>query len=59
MASRQRWSHIEILELAEEIGFEAVDLFILHRTAETVIQHRRQLHARKNHSFLWILQKPE
>ena len=57
VASKQRWSHLEILQIAEKIGFVAVDLFILHRTAEAVVQHRRQLHARKNHSFLWVFKK--
>lgn len=56
-AGRQRWSHIEILDLARRIGFEAIDLFILHRLADPMLQHSRQLHARKNHSFLWILKK--
>jgi len=54
----QRWSHLEILRIAEGLGFTAIDLFILHRSAPAPIQHERQLHARKNHSFLWVLEKP-
>ena len=57
-AGRQRWSHIEILKIAQELGFEGVDLFILHRAAPPMLRQKRQIHARKNHSFLWILRKP-
>jgi DNA modification methylase len=57
VAGKQRWSHVEILEIAEDLGFEAVDLFILHRDAEPVLQRKRQLHARKNHSYLWVFKK--
>ena len=58
MAGKQRWSHLEILKIAEALGFIAIDLFILHRSAPALIQHERQLHARKNHSFLWVFEKP-
>ncbi|HOX40473.1 MAG TPA: hypothetical protein PL033_21040 [Candidatus Brocadiia bacterium] len=54
VSSKQRWSHIEILKIAEEPGFEAVDLFILHRTSPAMVQEKRQKHARKNHSFTWV-----
>jgi hypothetical protein len=59
IGGRQRWSHIEILRLAERLGFEAIDLFILHRTAQPLVRPEPQVHARKNHSFLWIFQKPK
>jgi len=58
VAGKQRWSHLEILKIAEALGFIAIDLFILHRSAPALIQHERQLHARKNHSFLWVFEKP-
>ena len=35
-----------------------VDLFILHRSAAPLMRHDHQVHARKNHSFLWIFRKP-
>jgi DNA modification methylase len=57
-AGKQRRAHIEIFTMAQELGFEDVDLFILHRAAPPMLRQRRQLHARKNHSFLWILRKP-
>ena|GEM_PF-1695775 len=47
VSSKQRWSHIEILKITDELGFEAVDLFILHRTSPAMVQEKRQKHARK------------
>jgi hypothetical protein len=55
----QLWSHIEIYQIANKLGFVAEDLFVLHRTAKPLMRHDRQCHARKNHSFLWIFRKPE
>ena len=56
-AGRQRWSHIEILMMARELGFKDVDLFILHRHGKPMLREKRQSHARKNHSYLWIFEK--
>lgn len=56
-ASKQRWSHIEIWQLALELGFKGVDLFVLHRHGRPMLREKRQKHARKNHSFLWIFKK--
>jgi hypothetical protein len=56
----QRWSHVFIYQMALDIGFCARDLFVL--TGSTSPQRwpgRIQRHARKNHSFLWILQRPD
>jgi len=55
--SKQRYSHIEIFNIAEELGFYGKDLFVLVRKVFPVIQHKNQKHARKNHSYLWIFQK--
>ena len=55
----QRWSHIEIYDTAMWVGLGARDLFILVRQGKPTIQHKRQLHARKNHSYLWIFEKPD
>jgi hypothetical protein len=52
----QRWSHIEIYEIARELGFYAKDLFILTQLNTPLIQHKQQ-HARKNHSYLWIFKR--
>jgi hypothetical protein len=56
----QRWSHVMIHQMALEIGFCARDLFVL--TGSTSPQRwpgRIQRHARKNHSYLWIFQRPD
>jgi DNA modification methylase len=56
----QRWSHIAIYNMAIELGFCARDLFLLTgTTAPQRWPNRTQRHARKNHSFLWVLQKPD
>ena len=55
-SGHQRWSHIDIYNIATQLGFYGKDLFILVQTKNPHIQ-RRQLHARKKHSYLWIFQK--
>jgi hypothetical protein len=58
-SGRQRWSHIEIHALAVSLGLYARDLFVLTPTSPRPPVHRkRQLHADKNHSFLWVFGKP-
>lgn len=56
----QRWSHIIIEALARELGFKAVDLFILHQNTIPINRIKRwgkQVHARRNHSYLWVFRK--
>lgn len=53
---KQRWSHIEIKDMSEELGLYARDMFILVNT-KTPKVHYKQKHARKNHSYLWIFEK--
>jgi hypothetical protein len=53
----QRWSHIEILRIAENLGFSARDLCILTQKRKPIIQVKKQKHARKNHSYLWIFMR--
>jgi hypothetical protein len=59
-SSRQCWSHAEVRMAAERCGFTAEDLYILV-TRASLTQLRgtkhRQIHARKNSSFLWIFQR--
>jgi hypothetical protein len=57
-SSYQRWSHMEILRDALEIGLYGLDLFVLVQRTNPHIQHRVQQHARRNHSFLLVLRKP-
>jgi len=64
-SGKQKWSHVEILDLAGrrcaqtqgEIPFTAVDLFVLMQATIPARRLPYQLHARKNHSYLWIFKK--
>lgn len=52
---KQQWSHIEIYEIAIELGLYAKDLFVLKNTRRPRPIYKQQ-HARKNHSYLWVFQ---
>lgn len=56
-SGRQRWSHVEIYIIAKDIGFIGKDLFVLTPLSSTPLRHKRQLHSKKNHSYLWIFLK--
>jgi hypothetical protein len=57
-SGRQRWSHIELLDIACGLGWRGRDLFVLTPSSRIPANRgRRQLHAHKTHSFLWILDK--
>lgn len=58
-SSFQRWSHIEILRDALDLGFYAKDLFVLTQSKLPHVQFATQQHARKNHSYLWVFRRPE
>ena len=53
---KQRWTHIEIHDIAVKMGFTAVDLFVMSLT-NVPVQGIKQHHARKNHSYLWIFKR--
>ncbi len=58
-SDRQRWSHITIYELAQDMGLYPRDLFLLVPPAPSSVttgRWARQLHARKVHSYLWIFE---
>lgn len=57
-SSYQRWSHIEIYDHAINLGYFAKDLFVMTQTGKPTIQHKKQYHARKNHSYLFVFKKP-
>jgi len=54
---RQRMTHIEVYNMALELGLVAKDMFVLHRVTEPVVCGRQRV-ARKNHSHLWVFEKP-
>lgn len=55
----QRWSHIEVYDIAQGLGMTAQDLFVLTRTQSPTIQFTAQRHARKNHSYMWVFRKSD
>lgn len=56
--SRQYWIHVAVLQMAEMCGFSAEDLFVLVQENKPAMRHPFQRHARKNHSFFWVFQRP-
>lgn len=56
---RQNWSHIEIWQHAVRLGLYARDLFVVVASNPATVMGtwKRQLHARKTHSFMWIFEK--
>jgi hypothetical protein len=57
-SGEQCWSHLELYHEAMTLGLLARDLFILVPHAKPgQTRWARQLHARRNHSYLWIFTK--
>lgn len=54
----QRRGHIEVFQIAQGLGLIDEDFFILMQQGPPVTNGRRQRHARKNCSFLWVFRKP-
>lgn len=58
-ANRQWLTHVEIINAYAEMGFYAKDLFVVVRSNRPhVAGMKRQLHARKNHSYFVVFVKP-
>nr|VFK23465.1 MAG: DNA methylase [Candidatus Kentron sp. MB]VFK27865.1 MAG: DNA methylase [Candidatus Kentron sp. MB]VFK74445.1 MAG: DNA methylase [Candidatus Kentron sp. MB] len=58
-SNRQRFTHIEIVNEYEKIGFIAEDIFVvIRRNKPGVSRVVRQIHARKNHSYFVVFWKP-
>lgn len=59
-ANRQHLTHVEIIDEYAAIGFHAKDLFVLVRTNRPgVSRMKRQIHARKNHSYFLVFVKTD
>lgn len=57
-ANTQRLTHVEIIIHYESLGFYAKDLFVLLRkNAPCITRLKRQVHARKNHSYFLVFLK--
>lgn len=57
-ANRQRFTHIELVQMYEEMGFIAEDLFVVVRSNRPGVSRIvRQVHARKNHSYFLVFWK--
>jgi DNA methylase len=57
-ANRQRFTHIEIIQMYQETGFVAEDLFVVVRSNRPGVSRMvRQVHARKNHSYFLVFWK--
>lgn len=57
-ANRQRFTHVEIMAIYEDMGFVAEDLFIVVRSNRPGVSRMvQQVHARKNHSYFLVLWK--
>ena len=57
-ANRQRFTHIEIIQSYEQLGFVAEDLFVVVRQNRPGVSRTiRQVHARKNHSYFLVFWK--
>ena len=57
-SNRQRFTHIEIMQAFDEMGFVAEDLFVVVRNNRPGVSRAiRQVHARKNHSYFLVFWK--
>jgi hypothetical protein len=57
-SGRQRRSLIEVYNIAVELGFKDRDLFLLVPPPIKTKRWRKQYHARKTHSYLWVFEAP-
>ena len=57
-ANRQRFTHVEIMQSYERLGFIVEDLFVVVRQNRPGVSRTvRQVHARKNHSYFLVFWK--
>ena len=59
-SNRQRFTHVEIMQAYERIGFIAEDLFVVVRKNRPGVSRAvKQVHARKNHSYFLVFWKSD
>ena len=57
-AGKQWFTHIEIINELEKMGFYSKDLFVVVRSNKPAVSRlKRQIHARKNHSYFLVFIK--
>lgn len=57
-ANRQRFTHVELMEIYRRMGFVAEDMFVVVRQNRPGVSRMvRQVHARKNHSYFLVFWK--
>lgn len=57
-SNRQRFTHVEIMRMYDDLGYVAEDLFVVVRNNRPGVSRAiRQIHARKNHSYFLIFWK--
>lgn len=57
-SNRQRFTHVEIMQAYNDLGFIAEDLFVVVRKNRPGVSRIvRQVHARKNHSYFLVFWK--
>lgn len=56
-SGKQKWNHIDLYLQCTEIGFTSIDLFVVTPRAIPTSRWKNQKHARKNHSYFWIMKK--
>lgn len=57
-ANRQRLTHVELINAYEADGFYCKDLFVVVRTNQPGVSRlKKQVHARKNHSYFLVFVK--
>jgi hypothetical protein len=57
-SGRQVMNHCHIWEMANQLGFIDLDLFILTSPTRLIgHNHREQQHARRFHAYFWVFQK--
>lgn len=59
-SNRQRFTHVEIMQIYDKIGFVSEDLFVVMRNNRPGVSRAvRQVHARKNHSYFLVFWKQD
>jgi len=53
-SGKQRFTHVELINLLGMFGFETIDKFVLVQNGTPAMQHDYQIHARKNHSYFLV-----